>query len=45
MKIDKAEKRDKARQKAKNGMVITNRSIFTIVSTIGGKQKKQKKQG
>lgn len=45
MKIDKAQKRDKARRKARQGMVVTNKSIFTIVSTIGKKQKKQKKQG
>lgn len=38
--VDKSEKREKKRKKKKNGMVVDNKSIFTIVSTIGKKQKK-----
>ena len=33
MKIEKAEKRDKKRNK-RNKMVVDNKSIFTIVSTL-----------
>ena len=39
MKISKAENRDKKHHKAKNGMVVTNRSIFTLINTVGKKQK------
>ncbi len=42
MKIDKAEKRDKARNKSRNGMVVSNKSIFTVVSTIVKKGKKSR---
>lgn len=34
MKIQKANRRDKKRYKKKNGMVIDNKSIFTITSVI-----------
>lgn len=42
MKIEKAEKREKANRKARQGMVITNKSIFTIVGSISKKQEKNK---
>lgn len=41
--IDKQENRDKKRNKAKNGMVVTNRSIFVIVETQVNKAEKSKK--
>jgi len=34
MKIDKADKRDKKRNKKKTGMQVDNRSIFIIQGTI-----------
>jgi hypothetical protein len=43
MNIEKAEKRDKKRQK-KNRMIIDNRSIFTIQETIIKKSKKNNKK-
>lgn len=43
MKLDKASKRDKARNKRKNGMVISNRSIFNIVRSQLKRIKKDKK--
>jgi len=44
MKLDKASKRDKKRNKRKNGMVITGRSVFTIIqSQIKRSQKKEQK--
>jgi hypothetical protein len=33
MKIDKALRREKKQSKNKNGMQVSNRSIFTIVKT------------
>lgn len=33
MKLDKAKSRDKKRNKKKNGMRISGKSIFTIVET------------
>jgi len=43
MNTNKANSRDKKQHKAKNGMRVSNRSIFTIVATIGNKTKKEKK--
>jgi len=34
MKIEKAQKRDKARHKVKNGMRIGGRSVFTIQEVL-----------
>jgi len=34
MKLEKAHKRDKARQKKKNGMRIGGRSVFTIQEVL-----------
>ena len=43
MKIEKAEKRDKKRNK-RNKMVVDNKSIFTIVSTLVKKGEQPKSQ-
>ena len=40
--ISKANKRDKQRHKEKNGMKISNKGIFTILSTIIKKGKEVK---
>lgn len=43
MKLDKAKGRDKKRRKARHGMKIRGRSIFTIVEAQIGRAKKNKK--
>ena len=43
MKLNKANKRDKARNKRKNGMVISNRSIFNIIRSQLNRIKKDEK--
>lgn len=49
MKIDKADNRDKKRNKAKNGMRISGRSVFIIQKAIIQRSDKpnqpQKKRG
>ena len=46
MKLDKANKRDKKRNKRKNGMRIDGKSVFVIIqSQIKRSQKKEKKDG
>ena len=46
MKLDKANKRDKKRNKRKNGMRIDGKSVFVIIqSQIKRSQKKEKKNG
>lgn len=41
MKLDKANKRDKKRNKKKNGMRVSGKSVFTIQSTLIKKGKKK----
>lgn len=43
MKLDKAQRRDKKSNKARNGMKISGRSVFTIQEQIVKKGKKGKK--
>ena len=46
MKIEKAEKRQEKNRKARQGMRISNKSIFVVVATIGRKAEKlNKKKG
>jgi hypothetical protein len=42
-KIRKAQAREKKMKWLKYGMRVSNRSIFTIVATIGNKSKKESK--
>jgi hypothetical protein len=42
--IERAKKRDNKRHKAKNGMRISNRSIFTIVATQVKRSEEIKKE-
>lgn len=41
MKLEKADKRDKARQKKKSGMRIGGRSVFTIQEVLIKRSKSQ----
>ena len=43
-KLDKAERREKQQRKARHGMVVTNRSIKTVILPTIGK-KAQPKEG
>ena len=39
--LDKAEKRDRIRRKKKDGMVVTGKSVFTIVNILVNRRKKE----
>jgi hypothetical protein len=41
--IRKSSARESKNHKSRNGMRVSNRSIFTIVATIGNKSKKESK--
>lgn len=43
MKLDKASKRDKKRNKRKNGMIVTGKSVFIIQNVLVKKGKKKSK--
>jgi len=42
--LERAKRRDKKQKKAKNGMRVTNRGIFTIVETQVKKGKKSEEK-
>ena len=43
-KVDKAERREKQQRKARHGMVVTNRSIKTVILPVIGKKAKPKEK-
>lgn len=43
-KVDKAERREKQQRKARHGMVVTNRSIKSVLLPLIGKKAQPKKK-